>query len=321
MVKGAMYTVLQASQTVHLARSADVVNAHWMVPQGFAAALAALVVRRPLVVTVHGGDAYAFNGLVGRRIKRWTLRRATAVVVNSSSTLRACRDLLERDDYAVIPMGVEDHGIAPRTRVKGAGLRLLFVGRLVEGKGVGDAIRALALARQEGVEMTLDVVGDGPERAALEQQARQFDVGAHVIFHGWVDHSQLGAWHARCDVLVVPSKEGARGWREGFGLVLVEAALSGRAAVAYRSGGIPDVVDDGVTGVLVDEGDEVALARALIALARTPALLEAMGDAARERALSRFTWDGVDAAYARVFESARAGGAHTYGESRDSRQR
>ncbi|WP_084126621.1 glycosyltransferase [Demequina sp. NBRC 110054] len=291
-LKGATYTLAQIAATARLARGTDVVNAHWLVPQGFAAAVATLAVRRPLVVTVHGGDVFTLRGAFATRLKRWTLGRARAVVVNGSATHALCRELRDRD-YRIVPMGVPDRFAgAPSSRDDGA-LRLLFVGRLAEGKGADDAVAGLAIAVEQGVDATLVIAGSGPERVAVEGLADRLGVGDRVSFAGWVDPVDLPALYAESDALVAPSTTTASGWQEAFGLVLVEAALSGIPAIATRSGGIPDVVVDGETGILVDEHRPDQIAGAVASLAVEPALRARMGAAARQRAGELFTWEAV----------------------------
>ena len=108
-----------------------VVNPHWLIPQGFVAVLVSRLTRAAVVVTVHGGDVFALTGPLMSRLKRFTLQRADAVVVNSSATLAACRALAPHVDYHLIPMGVHTDRLQPRASERAPGpLRALFVGRL-----------------------------------------------------------------------------------------------------------------------------------------------------------------------------------------------
>ncbi len=291
-LKGAVYTAAQILACVRLARGHDVVNAHWLVPQGFAAAVATAVARRPLVVTVHGGDVFTLTGRFATSLKRWTLGRAAEVVVNSSATRRVCEGIRPRS-YRVIPMGVPDRFETTRGSGPDTGLRLLFVGRLADGKGVLDAIDALALARADGVTAELTIAGDGPERDAVRARAAERGVADLVTLSGWVSPGSLPQLYARADVLLAPSTTTASGWREAFGLVLVEAALAGIPAIGTRSGGIPDVVVDRETGLLVDEHSPQQIADAVGRLSGDAAMRSRMGAAARTRAGERFTWNAV----------------------------
>jgi phosphatidylinositol alpha-1,6-mannosyltransferase len=137
------------------------------------------------------------------------------------------------------------------------------------------------------------VAGTGPERPSLEDKALGLGVAGRVRFLGFLDPDGLEEAYRAADVFLLPSRQDPGGGVEGFGIAFLEAALRGLPAVAGRSGGIPDAVEDGVTGVLVDPHDPEAIASALLGLARDPARRRALGEAARRRALGEFTWERV----------------------------
>ena len=171
--------------------------------------------------------------------------------------------------------------------------RLLCVGRLVPIKGHETLLRAFAEARRSLPELTLEVVGDGPLRAELEERTRDLDLSDAVVFAGRVAPVAPAYEHAA--IVVVPSLG------EGFGMVALEAAERGRPVVASAVGGLPEIVDDGRTGMLVPPADAGALARTLVELAGDPARGAAMGLAGRARALREFSLDRcadrIDALY------------------------
>jgi len=165
------------------------------------------------------------------------------------------------------------------------------VGRLVWGKGVQDVLRAWRLFGKEGVRLV--VAGDGPLRAELEALARE--VGARALFLGELPPEEVAELLASADLFVSPTHS------EGLGLGLLEAAAAGLPAVAYRVGGVPEVVIHGRTGLLVPVGDVEALGRALRHLVERPEERARLGSAARERARA-FSWDRTAKAYLREIE-------------------
>jgi glycosyltransferase involved in cell wall biosynthesis len=171
--------------------------------------------------------------------------------------------------------------------------RLLCVGRLVPIKGHDTLLHALALAVASIPDLTLEIAGDGPLRGRLEELARDLGIAEAATFAGRV--TSVADAYARAGIVVVPSRG------EGFGMVALEAAERGRAVIASAVGGLPEIVDDGVTGVLVKPGDVEELAAAIAALAADPERAAALGAAARERALREFTLercaDRTDALY------------------------
>ena len=176
--------------------------------------------------------------------------------------------------------------------------RLLFVGRLNAQKGLHVLLEALTIS---GSNASLDVVGNGPDRAALEARARSLGISARTFFHGELSRDNLIPLYRAATALIIPSED------EGLGLVAVEAQLCETPVIAFRSGGLPDVVVDGETGVLTPPGDARALAAAMDALLAHADRGVALGGAGRRAALARFSSDVVAARFRAVYERA---GAH-----------
>jgi glycosyltransferase involved in cell wall biosynthesis len=162
----------------------------------------------------------------------------------------------------------------------GEQLSVLHVGRLIARKGVDRLIGAIHAAREQGADVRLVVVGSGPEEAALRSQAEHLGVPAE--WHGFVDQAGLPAHYAAADVFAFPTLN------DPFGIVLLEAAASGLPLIASPHGGATgDLVHEGESGFVVDPDDLEAHTRALVTLARDPALRERMGRAAHRLTLSR----------------------------------
>lgn len=233
------------------ARRVDVVHAHWWLPSGVVAVLARRLVGVPVVVQVHGTDAAMATGPL-RPLARWVLRGADAVVAVSDD-LAAWVEQTSGVTATVLPMPLRPalaDGLTVPPGPPPADGPVVAVGRLVPEKGFDVLVRAVAMA---GV--PLSIVGEGTQRAPLAALAAE--VGADVTFVGPVPPDELDAEYARARVVAVPSR------REGFGLVAAEALACGRAVVASRVGGLPQIVDDGVTGALVPADDPGRLAEAL----------------------------------------------------------
>lgn len=228
-------------------RSAGVLHAHWWVPSGLVAVVAGRLLGVPAVVHVHGTDAAVARGPL-RWLARWVLRSAGAVLA-ASADLAAWVRAVAGVEAAVVPMPLGLDRLPAPTPPPPAG-PVLAVARLVPEKGIDVLVRAAAAAGA-----TVEVVGEGEQRAALEALARE--LGADVRFLGALPPAALAERYAASRLVAVPSR------REGFGLVAAEAAAAGRAVVASDVGGLADIVVDGVNGVLVPPGDAEALAAAL----------------------------------------------------------
>lgn len=167
---------------------------------------------------------------------------------------------------------------------------ILTVGRLTPRKGIDTVIRALPKVIHQVPNAVYMVVGEGEDRSRLEALAREMGVSDHVLFEGAVPFSQLPTTYNLCDVFVTPSRS-APPSVEGFGIVFLEANACGKPVIGARSGGIPDAIVDGETGLLVEPDDEEGLTEALVSLLSDPARCQALGQAGRTRVEQAYTWD------------------------------
>ena len=170
---------------------------------------------------------------------------------------------------------------------------LLSVSRLAEPyKGHDNVLRALPQILTKVPDAHYVIVGDGPLRPDLERLASSLGVANAVTFTGEVSDEEVDAWYWRCDVFILCSREAAVGGGvEGYGLVFIEANLRGKPTIGGRSGGIPDAVLDGVTGLLVDPLDTADIAAAVVRLMEDPVLARRLGAEGRRRALHEVSWD------------------------------
>ena len=162
-------------------------------------------------------------------------------------------------------------------------MRLLFVGRLVRTKGARDAIRALGQVRD--LPVTLDVVGDGFDRAACEKATADLQLTDRVTFHGWIPREQVTGLYQAADAFVLPSL------KEPYGTVYGEAMAYSLPVVGWRAGNLPYLADHEREGLLVEPGDVIGLSGALRRLATDTSFRACLGAAAQTRALARPTWE------------------------------
>lgn len=282
----------------------DSVNAHWLVPMGFLATLLKVFMRTPVVVTIHGGDVFSLKSGAMSRFKTWTLRHASAVVVNSSATQKKATKLFSGKKYPIIPMGVDIKNLQPlpkKPRVAGAPLRLLYVGRLAPEKGVRYLLDALQIAQKNDISVTLAIAGTGSEEKALKAQAKNLGISKNVTFLGWVPHAEYPKIFAKNDVFVGPSIIADNGWQEAFGLVFAESLALNTPVIATKTGGIPDIVTNGKNGILVPERDAKALAEAIKKLAGDHKYLEKLAKNSRAAVIKKFSWQQTIDRYEQVF--------------------
>ena len=255
---------------LHQQRRFDRLLATWAYPDVVAASRLARALKIPLVAKLHGSDINELAaGPWRRRLVAGALQRAARVIA-VSSPLKAKTEALgvpaERID--VISNGVDAGLFAPRDKAacrRQLGLPvdgplILFVGNLVPVKGLDDLLEAVrrAHAREGAKPFTLAVVGDGPLRAELQRRAQSVWLRGRVVLAGAKPHEEIPVWLGACDALCLPSLN------EGCPNVVIEALASGRPVVGTRTGGIPELVLDGETGVLVPVCDPDGLALGLL---------------------------------------------------------
>jgi len=169
---------------------------------------------------------------------------------------------------------------------------ILTISRLVPRKGIDTVLRALARIVPHRPDVRYLIGGSGPDRERLETLARTLNLTDRVHFLGKLPRDELRRYYNVCDVFVMPSRE-EKPYVEGFGIAFLEANACGKPVVGARSGGIPDAVQDGVTGLLVEPDDDGALADALLRLLTDASLAARLGQNGRRRVEEEASWDHV----------------------------
>lgn len=287
------------------------VHAFWPLPHGVIGLAAKKASGVPLVATFFGVELtwmekeLPFLSPVLRRI----VRGSDAVTAISTYTAGRLKKQVPGADPDIIPFGatVEPPAQLPAPRTDpDAPFQLLFVGRLVERKGVHLLLDALATLPPER-HVVVHVVGDGPERARLQEQAARLGLGGRAVFHGFVSTDELRARIAGCDCFVLPAVVDAKGDTEGLGVVLLEAMGYGKPTIASAAGGIVDIVRDGRNGFLVPPGDPGSLANAITRMMDDPEGARRMGLHGREDVEAGFSWDVIVGRLAEVYRRVARG--------------
>lgn len=283
-------------------------HAHFATSAQPAARLAAAL-RIPLVMTFHGHDiaktprtrAHAEQ----RRALFASIERAIAVSDFIAGRLREAG--CPEEKIVVHHIGVDTDRFTPGSEP--APQRILFVGRLVPKKGLDHLLRAFPAVRARVPDAELVVVGDGPLRSAHEALARELGVPARFV--GVQTPDEVRAWLQRSRVLAAPSVVTAEGDAEGLPVTIMEALATGLPVVGFPSGGSADGVKQGETGLLVEPGDEAALADALVQALGDDALHARMRAASRRFALEQFSITRQAARLETIYDEVSTGGGAT----------
>lgn len=285
-IKGTLYQFFYFAEAAVLARqmkAKDLQHLH----NHFADSSCSLA----MLASSMAGLSYSFT-LHGPMIffapERWQLgekiRRASFVAAISHFARSQGMIFVERqhwDKMHIIHCGVEPEKFSLR-RHEGHGRRLIYVGRLADVKGIGVLLEALAMIKRKFPQVTLDIVGDGPDRASLETRANELGLSENVIFHGYRSQAQVREHFADADVFVMSS------FAEGVPVVLMEALGAGVPAVATRIAGIGELVEDGINGLIVPPGDVHALANKVAALLGDADMRNRFGEAGRSKVMEHY---------------------------------
>jgi glycogen(starch) synthase len=255
----------------------------------------------PVLVTLH--QSYPDRIVRPETLHGNLLRSATWVTACSRAVLAHAQAQLPeiRPRSSVIPNSLPMPAL-PVASLPFDPPRLLCLGRVVAEKGFDLALGALARLAQRYPQLRLVVAGDGAARAELTRRAAELAISDRVDFIGWVPPGEVPALLNACTIVLVPSRH------EPFGLVALQAAQMARPVVATAVGGLPEVVADQDTGLLIEPNNAAALAGAVGVLLENPDAAAAMGRAARSRAQDRFAWTRYVDAYDRLISRLVSGG-------------
>lgn len=295
-------------------RRVDLVHAHNLFFHlSLAGALLSKVPRTPLVTTAHLGPVDRLGGAYGRlaamyerSIGALILRLSHRTIAVSDAVARHARRLGARPGSVItVPNGVDTRRFSPATSNGGSAPRVIFVGRLIFNKGPQFLLDAIpeVLSRHPGTQF--DIVGDGPMRRELQSRAARQGLNGRVRFLG--ERDDVERLLTEADVFVRPSL------LEGMSLTVLEAMASGLPVIATPVGGTAELVDDGVTGYLVEPGGRTQLAERLCALLGNRDLRRQMGRRGRELVESGYDWDDITQRTVEVYEEALAIGPNNMG--------
>jgi glycosyltransferase involved in cell wall biosynthesis len=262
-------------------------HAHFANQTADCAAIAGCVAGLPFSFTAHAYDIYSTDPRLRNATLDWKLRHAARVFAVSNfarDLLRARLPEVGRERictaYVGIPTALFRAEPPPSDR---DGVQLLCVARFQEKKGIDTLLDACALLRDRGVSFRLELIGDGPLRADLEAQVARLDLGRHVTLPGPRSQEEVARAMKACHLVVMPCRRDRTGDMDGIPTVFMEALATGRPVVSCAVSGVPELVRDGETGMLVPPDDPHALAGAVERLAADPAVRARLG--AQGRAL------------------------------------
>jgi glycosyltransferase involved in cell wall biosynthesis len=295
----------QALMRLHFKHQFDIIHAHWVLPNGVIAAAIADLIRRPLIISLHGSDIFlARRNMPLGGLASYAFRRCAAVTACSPELQQGAIHLgADPERLHLIAWGADPEifldeeqsrqelraslGISPEDFV------VLSLGRLVQKKGVIYLLRAFAQVVKNAPNSICIIAGDGPEREILESTAHSLGVSQKIRFPGAVAWKEVPRWLAASDVFVAPSIHDDNGNVDGLPTTILEAMAVGRPVVATRVAGNELVIRHGYNGLTVPEKDPLSIGHALLLLMTQPEVRKRLGKNARQLLLESLTWRKV----------------------------
>jgi glycosyltransferase involved in cell wall biosynthesis len=273
---------------------------------GFVGTLVKKFTGIPLIITTHGRDVYVdpeAGAVVPtlwyvRPFLRFALHQANRVIaVSRDCSHYAVKAGACSNKVAVIRNGVDIERFSPKEidnekirqilGVSRSAKLILFVGSLAYYKGVDILIRSISDIVQNGNDIRVLIIGDGPEHDSLVGLRNSMGLEENIVFLGTLPNSELPRYYNECSVFVLPSR------RESFGIAAIEAMACAKPVIGTKVGGLKEVIDDGKTGILVKPDNPKQLAEAIKRILNNDELATQLGDNAREKVLTDFNWDHI----------------------------
>lgn len=279
---------------ISLKNKYDVIHVHWPFPQGILGIVAKIATRARLIYSIYGAEfALVVRVPFGKFIFSQLIKRADSIIGISNYTANRIKEI-EKVSVNIIPFNspINEKRIGKYKKKKERPAKILFVGRLIERKGIEYLILAMQQILKK-IDVHLDIVGQGPLFNDLRKKINNLSLDRKVTLWGKVDNARLHQMYLGCDVFVLPAIVDKWGDTEGLGVVLLEAMSFKKPVVASNIGGITDIVKNGETGLLVPQKDAQRLAWAIEKLLTNDKLRRMLSEKGYEHVKRNFNWNHI----------------------------
>jgi glycosyltransferase involved in cell wall biosynthesis len=295
----------------------EIIHAHWVIPNGPAAALFSWLTNVPLIISLHGSDIFV------ARQNKW-LGKIAGICFKRASAITACSPALKEGAEALgadplrtrlLLWGADPTIFDPAKMPSKANLRkrleisddapvVLSLGRLVEKKGISTLVKAIPIVKELQPKAMFIIAGDGTERDGLERLAERLGVNESIRFVGKVPWTNVAEYLNNCDIFCVPSIEDTEGNLDGLPTSILEAMSMGKVVIASNVAGIPLVIKNEQTGILVKPGNPEQLGNTICSLLSNPIQMEYFGKNAQQRILKELNWNSVGEIFSKLYITA-----------------
>jgi len=300
---------------LHRKHRFDVIHAQWLLPNGFIGAIVCKLCKIPLVITLQGSDIFVSNlNPIFKGMAKWTLKHAAMVTSVTPTFLPELEALgVPEEKRCMIPNGVTPSmfftpsekritQLREKLSIPENGLVVFALGRIVLKKGFDVLIQTLSHVQKEVQDVTVIIGGDGSDLSRLKTLAEAEGISNIIRFPGTINRADVPTYFHLCDLFVLPAVFDPKGNVDGCPTVILEAMACGKPVVSSEISGIPIVVKDGETGLLVGEKNVDALATAIISLLENPVKREQFGRAGQQRIQQELTWTKMIGQYISIYQ-------------------
>jgi glycosyltransferase involved in cell wall biosynthesis len=283
-----------------------IIHAHWLIPNGFIAVLCKKILKIDfkIISTIHGSDFWGYNNKLGNSLKKFTLNNIDTLTVVSNALKEKVIEFGYKNEVFVYPMGLDTTLFSPskrdeslKERLQILGPFLLFVGTIIEQKGIRHLIQALPTVLKKIRDAKLVVIGDGNLKKGMGELTKKLKIEENVIFTGSIPHNELPPYFATADLFILPS------FSEGLGLVIIEALSCKTLAITSNLEVIHDIICDNETGFFFEEINKDAISEKIITILRNKGKFENIREKGRQYVIEKFDWNIVKSNYCNLFKN------------------
>ena len=288
-------------------KNTDVIHVQWPIPNGMGALFLKKLYGIPYINTIHGEEVHLSQRYHMIFVLRWLVNNSSKTVTNSRATKKFCLDAgLDESKIEVIPFGVDTDFFMPLDVYKDENIfQILSVGYLIERKGFEYLIRAMPHVLKEHDNVRLKIIGSGPLESKLKELIYELGLGDEVKIVRNVSDEELLMAYNSADLFVLPSVVDSQGNTEGLGVVLLEAMACGLPVIGSDVGGIPDIITNNKTGILIEEKDVPGISEAIKKLIEDEELRTILSKNGYYSVKHNFNWETLAKRYIEVFEDLK----------------
>lgn len=284
-------------------RDMDIIHVQWPIPNGLGALFLKIFYKIKYINTIHGEEVYLSKRYHTMPIIKLLVNRSSKTITNSSGTYKACLDEgIKREKLGIIPFGVDTEFFKPIQVQKDLEtFQILAVGYLIERKGFEYLIKAMKEVLIKHNNVKLNIVGSGPLEGRLKNLIIKLKLENHIQILNNVPDEKLLELYNSSDLFVLPSIVDSQGNTEGLGVVLLEAMACGLPVIGSDIGGIPDIIHDGETGILVSEKNSMDISKAIMKLIENEDLRDTIAFKGYKLSNEHFSWEKIANEYITIY--------------------